>query len=206
MAARVTVAGVECHPLTPDRWADLKRLFGERGACEGCWCAFWRLPRARYGAQKGEANRQAMKALVDTGVAPGVLAYVGGEPVGWCSVGPRESFPALDQHTRVLRRVDEKPVWSVVCFYVAKPYRRRGLTVELLAAAADHAFTRRASILEGYPVQPKKGKIADLFACTGLVSAFARAGFVEVGRLSETRPIMRLALGQRPSIIGQEEQ
>lgn len=180
-------------PLTPERWHDLEALFGPRGACAGCWCMWWRLPRSQWGAQKGEGNRAAFEALVASDAQPGILAYVEGRPAGWCAVEPREAYPALDR-SRTLKRVDEAPVWSVTCFFVARPYRRHGLTVWLLVAAAEHARARGARILEGYPVEPRVGRTADAWAFTGTLSAFRRAGFVEVARRSATRPIVRRAL------------
>jgi GNAT superfamily N-acetyltransferase len=88
-------------------------------------------------------------------------------------------------------KVDEKPVWSVVCFFVAKPFRQKGMSIAMLKAAAEYARKKGAKIVEGYPIEPKKGKMPDVFAYTGLVSAFKQAGFKEVLRRSETRPIMR---------------
>jgi GNAT superfamily N-acetyltransferase len=180
-------------PLTPDRWADLARLFGARGACGGCWCMWWRLPRAQFEKQKGDANRAAFERLVSAGAEPGLIAYSGGEPAGWCSVAPREEFVRLEK-SRSLARVDAQPVWSVTCLFIARPYRRRGLSVELLKAASKYAAARGARILEGYPVEPKKGRLPDAFAWTGLVSAFRAAGFDEAARHSASRPIMRRVL------------
>lgn len=119
---------VECHPLTPDRFCHLERLFGPRGACGGCWCMWWRLSRSQFAEGKGEGNRLALRRLVEEDEVPGLLAYAQGEPVAWCALGPREAYPALER-SRVLKRVDDAAVWSVVCFFVAKPFRRRGLTV-----------------------------------------------------------------------------
>jgi GNAT superfamily N-acetyltransferase len=178
------------HPLTPDRWRDLETLFGERGACGGCWCMWPRLKRSPYEQQKGQGNKKAFKKIVASGEIPGILAYAGGQPVGWCALAPRETYLVLE-NSRILQRVDDQPVWSVTCFFVAKPFRRQGMTVALLRAAVEHAKKRGARIVEGYPVEPKKGKTADAFAWTGLASAFRQAGFVEVLRRSETRPIMR---------------
>jgi len=193
---------LEFHPVTVKRWKDLVSLFGERGACGGCWCMWWRLSRSQFNKQKGEGNRKALKKIVDSGEIPGILAYADGEPIGWCSVAPRERFSTLER-SRILKRVvenpaeggDEKPVWSVVCFFVAKPFRRKGVTVKLLKAAVEYAKKRGAKIVEGYPIEPKKGKMPDVFANTGLASAFRQAGFVEVLRRSETRPIMRYLVG-----------
>jgi len=184
------------RPLTAKNWDDFAELFGERGACGGCWCMLWRLKRAQFEEQKGEKNRAAMKLLVDSGEIPGILAYAGGQAVGWCAVAPRESYSALER-SRILRRLDEKPVWSVVCLFVARPFRRRGLSVELLKAVIEYVRQRGGRVVEGYPVEPKKDKMPDVFAWTGLVSAFRQAGFTECARRSETRPIMRCEVEAR---------
>ncbi len=124
--AAPAVRDLTFHPLVPERWADLERLFGERGACGGCWCMWWRLPRSEFTRRKGEGNRRALRRIVGAGRVSGILAYAGGEPVGWCSVAPRDDFPVLDR-SHTLKHVDECPVWSVVCLFVARPYRRRGV-------------------------------------------------------------------------------
>jgi len=178
------------HPVTPQSWGDLVTLFGERGAIGGCWCMWWRSKRSDFEKQKGEGNKKALKAIIDAGEIPGILAYAHGRPVGWCSVAPRETFPRLEG-SRTLKRVDDHPVWSIVCFFIAKPYRRKGITRELIKAAISYAKERGARIVEAYPVEPKSGKTPDVFAYTGLASAFRKAGFIEVLRRSETRPIMR---------------
>ena len=181
-------------PLTPRVWGDFEELFGTRGACGGCWCMWWRQKHSEFERNKGERNRKAMKALVESGEVPGILAYDGGRPVAWCSVAPRESFPRLSR-SRILKPVDDEPVWSVVCFFIARSHRGRGVSRAILEAAAEHAGRQGARIVEGYPIEPKKGKTADLFVYTGLASVFRKAGFDEVARRSETRPIMRLRLG-----------
>jgi GNAT superfamily N-acetyltransferase len=184
---------LKIHPVTPGRWKDLERLFGERGACGGCWCMWFRLTRSQFEKQKGEGNRRALKRIVDSGQVPGLLAYHEGEPIGWCSVGPRESFSALER-SRILKRVDDRTVWSVVCFVVAKGYRVKGVSAALLKAAVEYAGRNGAKIVEGYPVEPRKDRMPDVFAYHGFVSTFRRAGFVEVARRSETRPFMRYYL------------
>lgn len=184
------------HPLTPRRWPDLEKLFGGRGACGGCWCMWWRLSRSQYEKQKGPGNKRALKNLVKSGQVPGLLAYAGREPIGWCALAPREDYPVLER-SRVLQRVDEEPVWSIVCLFVTKPYRRRGVSAKLLRAAVEYAKKHGASQAEGYPVEPRKKLIPDLFAASGVASAFRRAGFVEVVRRSPTRPIMRAACSKR---------
>jgi GNAT superfamily N-acetyltransferase len=185
----------EFWALTPDRWSDLERLFGERGACGGCWCMWWRLKRSIFNEQKGEKNKVAFKGLVDSGDPPGILAYANGTAIGWCAVAPRETYPALER-SRVLKRIDDRPVWSIVCLFIARPYRRKGVSVELVNAAADYVRKCGGKIVEGYPVEPRKDEMPDAFAWTGFASAFRKAGFVERERRSETRPIMRRSVRQ----------
>ncbi len=186
---------VRFHLLTLDRWRDLEKLFGPRGACGGCWCMYWRQTRAEFVQRKGAGNRRALKKLVRSGPPPGLLAYVDGEPVGWCAVAPRERYSTLNR-SRVLARVDEEAVWSVPCFFIARPFRRKGFTTRLLGAAVKFARRNGAKIVEGYPVAPKKGSMPDVFAYTGLAAAFRKAGFLEVARRSPIRPIMRFYIGQ----------
>jgi len=178
------------HPVIAQRWDDFETLFGPRGAVGGCWCMWFRLKRSEFDVQKGEGNKRAMRRIIDSGEIPGLLAYYQEEPVGWCSVAPREAFPVLDR-SPVLKRVDDQPVWSVVCFFIARPYRHQGVSLQLLQAALDYAQENGARIVEGYPVEPKKGSTPEVFAYTGLVSMFLQLGFVEAARRSETRPLMR---------------
>ncbi|MBI3850295.1 MAG: GNAT family N-acetyltransferase [Verrucomicrobia bacterium] len=191
---------VKIHPLTPERWRDFEALFGKSGACAGCWCMWWRLPRAQWTKQKGAGNKTAIRAIVKAGEFPGLLAFVGDQPVGWCALAPRVVYPRLAT-SRTLKPIDDEPVWSITCFFVARPYRRRGVTVQLLKAAVDFARRNGAKLVEGYPVEPKKVQ-PDVFVYTGLASAFRKAGFKEVVRRSPSRPIMRCVLStvgtQRP--------
>ena len=185
---------LEYHPLTPARWPDFEQLFGPRGACAGCWCMLWRLSRKQFDAQKGDGNREAMRALVTAGEVPGILAYLDGCAIGWCAVAPRADYPALGR-SRILKPVDDKPVWSVSCLFVEKGHRRKGVSVGLLRAAVEHVRGRGGKIVEGYPHEPQKDDAPPVFVWTGLASAFLKAGFVEVARASTTRPIMRYTIG-----------
>ncbi|HDR06229.1 MAG TPA: GNAT family N-acetyltransferase, partial [Candidatus Coatesbacteria bacterium] len=101
-------------PVTADKWGDLERLFRDGHRFPGCWCMYWRLKRKDFDKGYGEANRRELRRIVEAGEAPGILAYEGDEPVGWCSVAPREAFPSLDR-SPVLKRVDDEPVWSITC-------------------------------------------------------------------------------------------
>jgi len=138
-------------------------------------------------------HKKENENLINNGIVPGILAYDSNIPIGWCSVAPREDFQVLE-NSRVLERIDDKPVWSVVCFFINKDYRKKGLSVELLNAAKKYVKNNKGKIIEGYPVEPKKGNTADVFAWTGLATAFRKAGFKEIIRRSETRPIMRFII------------
>jgi GNAT superfamily N-acetyltransferase len=184
------------HPLTAERWPDLESLFGERGACGGCWCMTWRLPRADWDAGRGEGNKRVLRSLAKEGAPLGVLAYSGDEAVGWCAVAPREVYVRL-QKSRVLAPVDDLPVWSISCLFIAKPFRRQGVSVRLIGAATEFARSNGARVVEAYPVVPYSDAMPAAFAWTGTVSAYERAGFREVARRSEARPIMRRELKAR---------
>jgi len=177
------------QPLRRNLWTDLEELFGYNGACAGCWCMYWKLRGRAYEEARHSEARQMHKAIVDSGVATGLLAYSEGEVVGWVAVEPRSSYEKL-AHSRVLKPVDDKPVWSVTCFYVAKRYRRKGITVELLKAAVEHVKRQGGKIVEGYPMETEKDMPAP-FVYTGTASAFRQAGFKEVARRAPTRPIFR---------------
>ena len=177
-------------PLTPERWSDFEKLFGHRGACGGCWCMLWRLKRAEFERSKGEGNRRAMRQIVCSGHIPGILGIIDQTPIAWCSVAPRETFPAL-QRSRILKRVDAEPVWSISCFFVHKDHRGKGVSTCLAAAAVDYVKANGGRLVEAYPVEPKKDRMPPAFAWTGLAAAFKKAGFSECARRSKTRPIMR---------------
>lgn len=179
--------------LQPDTWNDFNRLFGANGACGGCWCMLWRLPRKSFDAGKGAGNRAAMRALVDAGVQPGILGYLNQQPVAWCSVGPRADFSGLER-SRILKPIDAVPVWSLTCLFIEKNARRQGLSGKMIEAAAQFARSQGATVLEAYPVEPKQDNMPAVFAWTGIAAPFLKAGFREVARRSDTRPLLRLDL------------
>lgn len=150
---------------------------------------FWRRGAKEYSAGKGAGNRAAFRRIVKRGDEPGILAYADGEPVGWCAVAPRAVYPRLAR-SRVLAPLDDVPVWSISCLFVARPWRRRGVSAALIEAAVAHARSRGAKVVEAYPVDPA-GTQPDAFVWTGIASAYAGAGFREAARRSPTRPIMR---------------
>lgn len=177
------------HPLTPERWSDLEGLFGKDKVCSVCWCMWWRISAAQWTSQRGKKNKKALKAIVGSRKATGILAYSNGQSIGWCSISPREDFHRLER-SRTLKRIDAKPVWSVVCFFVAKPFRRQGVSTKLLEAAMNYARRQGAKIIEGYPSRSNK-KQPDPLVYMGLASPFQKLGFVETKTNSKTKTIMR---------------
>jgi GNAT superfamily N-acetyltransferase len=154
---------------------------------------WWRITRSEFERTTGAERRRAMKRIVDSGEVPGILAYAGREPVGWVSVAPRERYPVLAR-SRVLKPVDDTPVWSVVCFFIRKDLRRRGMTGELLRAAIEHVRRKGGRVVEGYQIDAGEADLSNASAFTGLASVFKRSGFRECARRSEKRPIMRYTI------------
>jgi GNAT superfamily N-acetyltransferase len=184
---------IEFHPLTKSIWKDFEELFGERGACGGCWCMAWRLSSKDFEKLKGDGNKKAMKKIVDDNEIPGIIAYINGKPAGWCSFAPREKFIRLE-NSRVLAKIDNKPVWSITCLFIAKPFRRQGLSGEILKGVIQFCKKKKIKMLEAYPVEPYNDNIPAVFAWTGIPSAFEKAGFKEVERRTPKKPIMRYYL------------
>ena len=183
---------MEFHPLTSDRWDDFVAVFGQNGACGGCWCMYWRTHSKDWASSLKERNRLAIKALVDDGREPGLIAYVDGVPAAWVSVGPREDFSKLN-NSRILKPVDDQPAWGIVCFFIHRNFRRTGLMRPLIDAAVDYSRSKGAKIVEAYPTEPdKKMEASSLFL--GVAAPFIEAGFVEAARRSPNDPVMRLYL------------
>ncbi len=186
---------MEYRPLTPANWDDFESLMGPHGAYGGCWCMWWRITRKVFEQQQGEANRRAMQAIVAAGRVPGILGYRDGRPVAWCSVAPREDFPSLNR-SPVLKRIDDQPVWSLVCFYVARDCRRAGMMHAMIGAAVDHVRRRGGTIVEAYPSVLKSAQAPPTTSFMGTPEAFRRAGFVESAAPSAAKRIMRYRIPQ----------
>jgi len=188
------------HPLTPERWGDLEQIFMARGCsvARGCWCMYYRrsgerksLPSTMTHAAR---NRIDLKRLVDSGRPPGLIGYRGKTPVGWISLGPREDYAKLARSI-VMKPVDDKPVWSVICFVVPAEYRGQGVGHALLQGAIRYAKRRGATCLEAYPVD-KPERSSDDGMWFGAKSMYDRAGFKEVARRKPARPVVRLKLAR----------
>jgi GNAT superfamily N-acetyltransferase len=179
------------EPVGRENWKKFERLFGSRGACGNCWCMYYRLKKQEFvKGKEDQGNRKAMKKLVWRGKPAGVIGLVDGEAVAWCAFAPREDFPKLE-NSRVHKRIDDAAVWSIPCFFVARGFRNRGLSVAMLEALIQYARKQRIKIIEAYPVIPTTGRLPDAFAWVGLYKSFARAGFKVVDRTSKNRPMVR---------------
>ncbi len=176
------------HPVTVERLADLARFSERHGTFRYCSCMRWRMTSTAYQRSTKEQRIAALDDRVREGVPVGVLAYLADEPVGWCSIAPRETYGALERF-RALARIDDAHIWSVVCFFVDSHARRRGVTLGLLRAAVDYALAQGARIIEGYPVEPG----ARLYTYMGSPATFRQAGFREVATTAGGRLIMRYA-------------
>jgi GNAT superfamily N-acetyltransferase len=184
---------ITTRDLGPELWDDLESLFGERGACGGCWCMHWRIAKGEKWEQvKGPVARARFRKLVTSGKAHGALAYVDGECVGWCAYGRRTDYDRLNRAPS-LACDDAEEVWSLPCFYIKAGFRGKGVATVLLAAASRLAKRRGAKILEGYPVKQLKagGEIPAAFAWTGTVPLFQKAGFERVSGKATGKQRMR---------------
>jgi GNAT superfamily N-acetyltransferase len=188
----------EVRPLTNRTWADLEELFALPGGSivRGCWCMYYRKAgKVSVSQASGVGNKDELHTLVRSGVVPGLVGYADGSPVGWISLGPREDYRKLDR-SRIMKAVDDTPVWSIVCTYVAKAYRGKGYQHKLLSGAIDYARDQGVRTLEAYPVD-KPERSHDDFMFFGSRSLYERAGFREVERRSPTRLVMRRGLRPR---------
>lgn len=173
---------VETYPVTPDRFEDFADVVNPNRRATHCWCVPHRLRSAdveELGGSGGDAREQAMRALCDRDLPPGVVTYADGIPVGWCNIGPRADIPVL-VHSRKIRPVDDVAVWSIVCLVVRGGHRRRGHTARLLEGAVEYARAHGAPAVEAYPVDPD-GRMDTTMAFVGTRSMFEQVGFEVVG-------------------------
>ncbi len=190
-------AQLEIRPLSKETWPDLVELFSRPGASipRGCWCMYYRKSGAEVSKDQAAKNRRGLRSLVNRGYVPGLIGYRDGRAVGWVSLGPCEDYEKLAR-SPVMKPVDDKPVWSIVCFFVDSKARGGGVTPALLDAAIEHARSQGATLLEGYPVDKKERSVSD-FLWFGAKSMFDRAGFSEIARRKPTRPVVRKRLRPR---------
>lgn len=179
------------EPLSKKNWKKFVELFGSKGACGNCWCMYYRLNRTEFEQGKtGDGNKTAMKDIVWKNYPTGLLGIYEGKAIAWCAFAPREDFIKLAR-SRVHKPIDDKKVWSIPCFFIAKQFRRRGVSVALLNGVTRYAKEKGIKIIEAYPTIPTQKALPDTFAWIGLYKSFERAGFEIVDRTSKNRPMVR---------------
>jgi GNAT superfamily N-acetyltransferase len=185
---------ITVEPLGRNNWQKLVKLFGEKGACGNCWCMYYRLGRTEFEEGKTEnGNREAFKTLVWDNRPTGMLAIYEEQAIAWCAFAPREDFIKLER-SRVHKRIDGVPVWSIPCFFIHKDFRRQGVSVKLLQGVIQYARQRKIEAIEAYPTLPPDKPLPDSFAWIGLYSSFEKAGFRIVDHKSKNRPMVRYVI------------
>lgn len=172
----------ETHPVTPDRFEDFADVINKNRRSTHCWCLSHRLTAQEVEDLGGDGPAQrerAMRALCEREHPPGVVTYLDGTPVGWCNIGPRAEITRLAQ-SRLMRPVDDRPVWSIVCVVVRPGYRKQGVTGQLIEGAVQYAAAHGAPAVEAHPVDPP-GRMDLTMAFVGTRRMFEKAGFEVVG-------------------------
>ncbi|MEZ5357360.1 MAG: GNAT family N-acetyltransferase [Candidatus Zixiibacteriota bacterium] len=185
---------IKCKEITPELWGAFEKLFGDNGACGGCWCQHWRVPSGKefWEDFKGAKAKMTTKKLITSGEMTGLLAFDGDKPVGWCSYGPRDVYTRINQ-MKPYARDDTAGVWSINCFFIDKHYRHQGVATQMLAAAVKFIRKHKVKIIEGYPTPLTKAgdKLPAAFVYAGPLKMFEDAGFEIIQRHSHTRPLVR---------------
>lgn len=182
--------------LTPATWKQFELLMGEKGGCGNCWCMYFRLPYKTFQENKPSGNKKEMKKLVNKGEPQGLIASIDKEPVGWIAMAPREDYMKLEK-SRAFKRIDDKPVWSITCFFIRKEFRHKGLSQELIKGAVDFARKKKIKILEAYPAIPYDEKVPSPFLWVGVLSSFIKNEFTVVQRNGKSRAMVRKELAVR---------
>lgn len=191
MKDKAFLENLRFEKLSKSNWDQYVKLFGKNGAGAGCWCMYFRQSKSAHEEGKAECqNQDRMKELVWAGKVTGLLGFYEDVPIAWCALSPREDFIRL-QKSRVHKPIDRKSVWSIPCTYVAKDYRKVGVSVALLRGAIHFARENNIEILEAYPTIPTQDIIPDSFAWIGLYKSFEKAGFQIVDQTSKHRPMVR---------------
>jgi len=198
-------APITIEPASPGRWTDVAAIVGSPAGW-GCWCQYYRWSAGDFSRLGRDGGSAALRSQLADDPPPGLLAYLDGEPVGWCGIGVRSRLERLER-SRTIPRLDERPVWSVVCFLIRPGLRRRGIARALLVGVVRYARDAGAVGLEGYPVDPDGARLQTAALYVGTTSMFEAAGFRRVlmtNSRSDHRPrwLMRLDLAPEPTPDG----
>ena len=189
-------------PANEASWADLRAIFGDRGYTAYCQCQKFKIGHHEWTDVPVAIRMERLRAETHCGypsarTSSGLVAYLDGEPVGWCAVEPRPAYPRLPIRRVALKErgedKDDASVWAVTCFVTRAGFRRRGISRALARAAVDFARERGARALEGYPMITEPGQDVTWGELhVGNRSIFADAGFHEVSHPTLRRLVMRI--------------
>ncbi len=181
--------------VTPELWPGIEELFGNNGACGGCWCQAWKVEKGESWKKiQGATAKKRFKKGILSGTTFGVVAFDGEKPIGWCNFGPRNSYPRLNR-ARTLQCEDAEIVWSIPCFFVKNGYRQKGVASAMLTHSIRILKKKKVKIAEGYPSKPdKEGNYIPAFSWTGTISLFEKAGFTTAGNPDGGKRRVRLQL------------
>jgi GNAT superfamily N-acetyltransferase len=192
----MTQAAIQYSPLSIETWEDLVKLFEGHGNPGYCWCTYWRLSSKEYGRSSRTERKQVLHNYVSQGLPTGILGYLDGRVIGWCSVAPRNTYERIER-SRTIPRLDGEKIWSIVCFYLDRSVRGRDFSIELLRAAVEYATRLGAEVVEAYPIEPSHDEDgnwqpAKSYRFMGYRSTFERAGFRDITPEGSARLVMRL--------------
>ncbi|MHA6642075.1 GNAT family N-acetyltransferase [Mesorhizobium sp. A623] len=185
-------------PVTGGLWPDFEDLFGKQGACYGCWCTHFRLPPAVRRENDRQRNRDHIKARIESGPPPGLLAFDDENAVGWMQIGPRADVPEWNNAGRGSAPLDaaealDPAVWAISCFFIRSKARGKGLTHRLVEGGVAFARENGARFVEACPMDlSRDSRSIGLFV--GSSRVFERAGFERMVERKAGRPLMRLVL------------
>ena len=170
--------------VTKDSWRDFETLLESRGGPKSCWCMIWRVTAEESKHTDGKSRKAFMHQRVSQGTPVGILGYLYGQPVAWCSIAPKKGYRNLtDKHP-----TETENVWSLVCYYVKREHRSKGFFKQMTKAAISYAQENGAVAIEAYPVEPNSPS----YRFMGFVQTFEEIGFKEIGRAGSRRHIMTL--------------
>lgn len=189
---------VDIRPATPDLWPAFEDLFGKQGACYGCWCTHFRLPPKARRERNALRNKDIIKARIEAGPPPGLLAFDGGRAVGWMQVGSRADVPEWNNRGRGSAPLHpgedlDPAVWAISCFFIRRTARGQGLTHRLVEAGLAFAARSGARVVDACPMDQSRDS-QSVGLCVGSTRVFEKAGFARMAERKPGRPLMRRVL------------
>jgi GNAT superfamily N-acetyltransferase len=172
------------RPVDHTNWPDFESLFQAKGGPSYCWCMAWRMTKEELKDNNSASRKRFIQQRVGSQTPIGLLAYVDKQAIAWCSVAPRESFQRLGGQ----QPLDK--VWSIVCFFIKKEFRKKGLTARLIEEAKKYAKQQGANYLEAYPVESDSPS----YRFMGFIHTFEQAGFRFVKKAGTRRHVMVCSL------------